>query len=411
MSNLSFLSKLAVRAVSRQLLEHAECHNLMPVYQSAYKPGHCTETALVKLHSDICLAMDRQEVTLLVMTDLSAAFDTVDHQILLELLDNRFGIRGSALEWLQSYLANRTQCVQVNGKTSPSVSLKFGVPQGSVLGPLLFTMYTAPLFDIIEAHLQHISAYADDNTLYQHFKAPTEMDSVDAISCMEECLTDVKHWMHKNMLKMNDSKTEFMLVGTSKQLSKMHVKSIAIGDDIIKVADCVKNLGADLDKHLTMSTHVANKSRKAFSQLYGIWQSRKFLTRQAAECLVHSLVFTQLDYCNALLVGVPKYLVTKLQSIQNFAARTVLQKSKFTRVTPLLIELHWLPVEYRIKFKILLLTYKGLNHDTSPAYIKELLVIKPSGNLRSDMVPTLIVPRVKHKTLGERSFARAATTM
>ena len=126
---------------------------------------------------------------------------------------------------------------------------------------------------------------------------------------------------------------------------------------------------------------------------------------------MHSLVFTQLDYCNALLVGVPKYLATKLQSIQNVAARTVLQKSKFTRVTPLLIELHWLPVEYRIKFKILLLTYKGLNHDTSPAYIKELLVIKPSQNIRSDMVLTLIVPKVKHKTLGERSFARAATAM
>ena len=123
------------------------------------------------------------------------------------------------------------------------------------------------------------------------------------------------------------------------------------------------------------------------------------------------MVFSHLDYCNSLLFGISKYLILKMQSIQNCAARTILEKSKFTRVTPLLIELHWLPVEYRIRFKILLITYKALNHNSAPAYIKQLLVIKPGRNLRSDMVPTLIVPRVKHKTLGERSFARAATML
>ena len=124
---------------------------------------------------------------------------------------------------------------------------------------------------------------------------------------------------------------------------------------------------------------------------------------------MHSLVFSHLDYCNALLVGIPKYQLAKLQRVQNFAARTVLEKARFTRATPLLMELHWLPVEYRITFKVLLLTHKALYH-ISPVYIKELIIIKPSRNLRSDSAATLIVPRVKHKTVGERSFARAATT-
>ena len=228
---------------------------------------------------------------------------------------------------------------------------------------------------------------------------------------MEECLTDVKLWMHNNKLKMNDSKTEFILIGTQTQLSKLPLHSIKVGDDDIAVVDCVNNLGVLLDKHLSMSTHVASKSSKAFYQLYGIWQSRRFLSQKATECLVNSLVFSHLDYCNSLLFGISKYLVAKMQAVQNFAARTVLQKSKYTRATPLLFELHWLPVAYRIKFKILLIAYKALNHDSSPAYIKQLLTIKPSRNLRSDMVPTLIVPRIKHKTLGERSFARAATTL
>ena len=132
---------------------------------------------------------------------------------------------------------------------------------------------------------------------------------------------------------------------------------------------------------------------------------------KATKCLVHSLVFSHLDYCNSLLFGISKYLVAKMQSIQNFAARTVLRKSKYTRATPLLMELHWLPVAYRIRFKILLITFKALKHDSSPAYLKHMLTIKPNRNVRSDVVPTLIVPRIKHKTLGERSFARASTTL
>lgn len=153
--------------MARQILSHVDSFKLMPPCQSAYKPGHSTETALVKLHSDICMAMDRQQVTLMVMIDLSAAFDTIDHHILLHRLTSRFGIKGSAWDWLKSYLTSRSQSVVVNGVSSPSVDLSFGVPQGSVLGPLLFTMYIAPLYDIIDKHLQLVSAYADDQSIYQ----------------------------------------------------------------------------------------------------------------------------------------------------------------------------------------------------------------------------------------------------
>ena len=276
--------------------------------------------------------MDRQHVNLLVMIDLSAAFDTIDHQILLHRLRNRFGIQGSALHWLESYLTHRSQSVMVNGIESSCIDMHFGVPQGSVLGPLLFTLYIAPLYDIIEKHLQLVSAYADDQSLYQHFIANIK-DTSGALLHMEECLIEVRQWMHQNKLKMNDSKTEFILIGTPAQLSKLSQNSIIIGNEVIVAADCVKNLGVLIDKHLSMSSHVVSKCNAAFYQLYTIWQSRRFISQKATECLVHSLVFSHLDYCNSLLFGISKYLVAKMQSIQNFAARTVLRKLKYTRAS------------------------------------------------------------------------------
>mgnify|MGYP000509554728 CR=1 FL=1 len=149
-SNLSFVSKLVEKVVASQLKKHMMENNLLQKYQSAYRPGHSTETALMKVQNDILCAVDKQRVVLLVLLDLSAAFDTVDHCILLKRLSSSIGISGTALSWLTSYLQKRTQCVVINGVTSANSEMKYGVPQGSVLGPLLFTIYTKPLARILE---------------------------------------------------------------------------------------------------------------------------------------------------------------------------------------------------------------------------------------------------------------------
>ena len=139
-------------------------NNLFPVLQSAYRQNHSTETALLKVKNDLLLNMDKGHVTLLVMLDLSAAFDTVDHGILLHRLQSKLGLRDKALSWFKSYLAGRTQQVSVNGSLSDKFSLSCGVPQGSCLGPLLFT--ASSLFDIMKSHLPSVHTYADDTQLY-----------------------------------------------------------------------------------------------------------------------------------------------------------------------------------------------------------------------------------------------------
>ena len=192
----------------------------IPYYNLPIENRTSTETALIKVQNDILMNMDRQQVTLLVLLDLSAAFDTIDHQVLLDRLRLSFGIRGCALQWISSYLSDRTQRVSFENNFSQRHLryLSYGVPQGSCLGPLLFTMYASKLFDIIKGYLPQTHAYADDTQLYLSFKPDTTSSQSDAVYAMERCIRAIRCWMIKDKLKVNDSKTEFILIGTRQQL-------------------------------------------------------------------------------------------------------------------------------------------------------------------------------------------------
>ena len=173
-SNLPFVGELMERCVIEQLLEHIHTNNLMEPLQSAYRSHHSTETALLKVKTDILKAMDNREVMCLVLLDLSATFDMVDHKILLERLENYFGVTGVALRWIKSYLTNWSQRVIIGdtnttGAKSNSIRLEFGVPQGSALGPILFTLYTSPLGQIYSNNVYY-HLYADDQQIYLSFK-------------------------------------------------------------------------------------------------------------------------------------------------------------------------------------------------------------------------------------------------
>ena len=169
-SNLQFIGKFIKRAVNNQLQEHITSNNLMEPMQSAYRAGHSTETALIKVKADLLNAIDNKEVVCLVLLDLSAAFDTVDHQILLDRLKKMFGFTGLVINLIASYLLGRSQKVVVGDAKSPSAPLSCGVPQGSILGPILFTLYTTPLWKICTKHSVTYHLYADDQQLYLAFK-------------------------------------------------------------------------------------------------------------------------------------------------------------------------------------------------------------------------------------------------
>ena len=169
-SNLPIVSKSAEKAVVGQLFRHCSDNAPLPVHQSSCRQFHLTETALLKVQSDILSNMDKQEVTLLVLLDLSAAFDTVDHNILINILESDFGICGDVLKWFRLYLTGRVQRVIVNQQSSKTFNLNYGAPQGSCLGPVLFLLYASRLSEVVRKHLPSVHGYADDTQLYLSFR-------------------------------------------------------------------------------------------------------------------------------------------------------------------------------------------------------------------------------------------------
>jgi hypothetical protein len=411
-SNLPFMSKLLERVVSKQLIEHITVNNLDVKYQSAYKAFHSTETALLRVQNDILQSMDRNEVSVLIMLDLSAAFDTVDINILLQRLEDRYNISGTALAWFSSYLNGREQVVSINGHKSKVAHLKCGIPQGSVLGPKLFAIYTSPLCELIESHGMKYHLYADDTQLYLSFKPGNTLDESAAYAKLHECLCSIKEWMFANKLKLNSDKTEYMVIGRHIDISKTNTDYLSFDKGTIVKNDVVKNLGVYFDDSLSMVKHVNHVSKSVSFYLRGISRIREFLSRKSCESLVHALISSRIDYCNSLLYGLPSSVLSKLQLVHNMAARVVTMTGKYEHITPVLADLHWLPIRQRIEYKVILLTFKALN-DLAPSYISELIhMFQPiNENMRSANKLLLDVPRSRLVTCGDRCFQVAAPTL
>ena len=407
-SNLKFLSKSVERVAASQLTNYLVENHLYAKNQSAYRNFHSTETALTRIHNDILLASDQHHEAILVLLDFSAAFDTLSHQVLFTRLRDRYGIKGSALDWIKSYLKNRFQAISINGELSDDMLLEDGVPQGSVNGPLLFTLFSAPLGDVIKAHNISYMSYADDTQIYLVLHP---RDRELAIPRLELCLRDIKAWTTTNRLVLNDSKTELVHI-SSKFVMSPDFPKISIGTSEIDVSSSAKNLGVIFDKSMDMKAHVKNLVRGASFAIYRIGRLRRYLDRPSVERLVHAFVSSRLDSCNALLYGLLDKDIAKIQRVQNSAARLVSGCKRRDHIKPVLRDLHWLPVQQRIWYKIALLTFKAL-HGMAPAYITELVEeYKPRRVLRSASEVLLRPPKIpKTKFYGERAFAVAAPTV
>ena len=348
-SNLPFLSKILEKVVLHKLLSHLQENNLSNPFQSAYRAGCSTETVSLRIVNDILSALDNDNISVLLLLDLSAAFDTLDHQILLSRLNSVFGIQSTALQWFHSYLSDRYQSTSVNNSSSSPSQLMYGVPQGSVLGPILFVLYTTPLSDIIANHSVNHQLFADDTQLQK--SAP--LNEVTNLTKELNAYTDnIKTWMTENQLKLNDDKTEALLFPFSSSLKPSTgplPDSITLGSHNIPFSDSARNLGFIFDSKLSTKKHIIKICQTAYFELKRISSIRRFLTEDATKTLVTSYILSRLDYCNCLLMGTPNSVIQPLQKIQNFAARLVLLAPRHHHATPLLEKLHWLPISERIK--------------------------------------------------------------
>ena len=410
-SNLKFLSKVVERAAMSQLQDYMHENELYGKVQSAYRKNYSTESALLRVHNDILRALDRRKDVLLVLLDLSAAFDTVDHHILLRRLRDRYGIRGDVLHWFESYLHDRKQCVAIRDSLSNEHHLQCAVPQGSVSGPFDFTIYAAPLEEVISDLDVNAMAYADDTQVYLSFESNERATEIKKI---EECVREVKNWTSANRLLLNDTKTEVVHMTSRFSKDTSSIPSLTIGQSEVNVVDEARNLGVVMDKNMSLTTHVNNLCRSAYLAIYKIGQIRKFIDRTTAERLVHAFVTSRLDANNSLLYGLPETTLAKLQRVQNSAIRLVTGAKMDCNIDLLRRELHWLPIKDRIIFKLLLITFKVL-HGMAPSYLSDLLTIYvPKRTLRSSSQLLLALPsrrEVSTSYYGNRAFSVAAPTL
>jgi len=265
-----------------------------------------------------------------------------------------------------------------------------------------------PLGDLLRSLSIEYHLYADDSQIYISFK-PVLPEQELTFEKLENCIQKIRQWMKPNFLMLNDDKTEFLITGTSQQLVKVTCDSITVGNTVVKASESARNLGVIFNSTMDMKEHIANQCRSMMMHLRNILHIRCFINTEATESLIHALITSRLDYCNSLLYGVPQCELKKLQMVQNTAARIVSKKKKFEHITPIMMSLHWLPVESRITFKVLMITFKAL-HSQAPKYIQDLIERHTSSrSLRSSSdTNMLVIPRTKLVTGGDSSFSAAA---
>lgn len=292
------------------------------------------------------MTADEGSPCLLILLDLTTAFDTVNHSILLECLHTTIGLSDSALKWFQSYLSDRTEYVSLGGSKSKTLPVTCGVPQGSVLGPPLFIICMLPLGRVISRHGVSFHRYADDTQLY----IKTAPCSSEAMSSLTTCLEETKAWMNYSFLQLNSNKIVALLVGTPHQIQScpISISSLSFDGQVTPISSSVTNLGVKFDPHLNFNDHVKHLCKTAFYHLKNISKLRPLLTQSDAEKLIHVFVSSRLDYCNALFTGIPGKSIQKLQYIQNSAARVLVRVRKYEHITPILTSLQWLPVSSRV---------------------------------------------------------------
>lgn len=404
-SILPALSKGLERIVHTQISEFFAMNNIINVFQSGFRQQHSTETALLKVTDDIRLAMDRSQCTLLTLFDFSKAFDTVNHNILLAKLYN-LGFAENPLSWVKSYLSGRRQCVCHDNVTSDYKTVTCGVPQGSILGPLLFTVYVNDISTVLRHTKFH--SYADDLQIYAHFNVNDMDETVDMINSDIERLVQ---WTVKHGLKLNPDKTKPLIVGNQRLLSTIDLNTlqrITVNGTLLPYCDKVKSLGLIVNNTLGWTDAVVNTCNRVFVTVHSLKRIQRLLPFHIKLFLVKTLVFPHFNYCCAVINDMTVALSTKLQRTQNYCIRFLFNLRRDDHVTPYYIQCSLLKLSELRVIRILMLTHSVLKTGY-PKYLAEnfqFLAVEGVRNTRSGS-STLRIP-IHRTTAYNRSFTVTA---
>ena len=398
--NLQFMSKVIEKVVLKQLNSHMAANNLHCDQQFGYKKKFSTEGLLLQIVDEVLVGFEQKSGTILILLDMSSAFDTVDINKLLHILEHKINLRGTVLRWFHSFLTGRKQKVIINGQMSELLLTLYGVPQGSVLGPVLFNIYVSSLPSFIQKQGFTSSMYADDTNARIKFSFKFQLSNVSFK--IPQLINEVSAWMKLHFLKVNPDKTEIMLFYPQSCKNEPKICGVFVEDNCIRFQNnSVKLLGINLDTHMNFENHINQLVSECYYHLKNIGKIRRYLTVQDAEKLIHALISSKFDYCNALFNGIKMSSLKKLQKVQNYAARLVHQLPSHQAIdSEVLKDLHWLCVEKRIIFKLLLMVHKYFIGN-APNYFFELLIVKDDDE-------RLLLTPFMNTIEGRRSFSYAS---
>ena len=377
-SILVTLSKIIGRLTSRQMVRYLNEHNLLDPYQSAYKINHSTATTHLKISEDIFEAIDDCDITLLILLDFSKAFDTVNHRLLIEKL-KILGFQENACSWIKSYLSDRYQAVKIGSEISSWEKIKNGVPQGSILGPLLFTILTSDMRKCFWYGSYH--EYADDTQKYD----TTSVENVNqCISNANEDLQRVTEYCKNNFLILNEDKCKYMFIGSAQNIKKLNesvINPVLINDKPLERVTQAKNLGMTYDEVLSWTKNINGLIAKAMGNFRNLLNFKNFLDSAEKQEFCQSMVLSQFNYCDIVYMGIDKSLENKIQHIQNICLRYIFnfRKRDHPNYDKLRAKLGWLKMsESRVSHGLIQM-YKIINGH-APYYLRDFVTLTSEIN-------------------------------
>nr|CAH7742951.1 unnamed protein product [Callosobruchus chinensis] len=405
-SLLPLISKLLERAVHMQLFEHLENNTILPVHQSGFQKNHSTTTSLAYLTDSIISSLDNKLVNILTLLDFSKAFDTLNHCLLVAKC-KYYGFDDRACKFIKSYLRGREQRVAINNQISTSNKIQSGVPQGSVLGPLLFLLYTSDLASCFK--YCHVQCFADDTQIRYEFTPETYQLAEQYIN---NDLENVSKYCQSHNLKINPSKSKTILFGNKRVRDNLKsIMKIKIDGEVLAFTDQAKNLGLYIDEDLRFHDHVLHVTKQCYIMLRILFVNRELLNTNLKKDLCERLVLSKNLY--AMVVYFPCLTVTdmnRLQIIQNTCSRLINNLRKYDHISHTYSHLKWLNMKNLFKYTFLCFVHK-IMLTSIPAYLRNKLVSRFTIHNMSVRRKSLITMPLHHTALFDRSFTSNAVKL